>query len=191
MTFPNGFDREPGQHFSGMPPMPGGIERAPARPKDLEISFRLWIAAMACYLVSGLLNAFVYSGQIQRETYAELARQGFPIQQGMTTMPSTSPALSVLTVVIGLALWGLFVLRFRDGRNWARVTLTVITAILVFFQLLSLVLTLTVMPGIALPLAPQILSGVEYLLAIAALVFAYRPNTNAYIAYQRRTAMGR
>lgn len=171
-------------YFRSMPPMQGGVEQAPPRPKELDNSHIAWIVAMACSLIAGLLNAFVYGEQTQQAALAGLANQGMRVPQG-TELPKTSPVVSLVTVLVMLGVWALFVIKQREGRNWARVTMTVITALFVLGQVINIVVSSTLLAGTQVPIVPQIVSLAELVAAVVALVFAYRPNANAYFAYHR------
>ncbi|MBO0840876.1 MAG: hypothetical protein J2O49_08660 [Sciscionella sp.] len=111
----------------------------PQPPKEVRYSFWLWIAGAALtvagipllYLQKDSLYATVWqtygtAGQAQRLT-AEQIRQVVNLTLGVSTV--------VLIVFAGLYV--LFGYKMLAGRNWARVTLTVLTVISVVAQLAS------------------------------------------------------
>ncbi len=87
-------------------------------------------------------------------------------------------ALSALGVVIALifaALYLLFAFKMRQGRNWARITLTVLGGIGVLMGVLGLLFSTG-----ALGVLGLLLSIVQLVLIVAAIYFMFRPAANAY-----------
>nr|BFF02441.1 hypothetical protein GCM10020241_41160 [Streptoalloteichus tenebrarius] len=79
-------------------------------------------------------------------------------------------AFSAVLAVVVAALCLLFAFKVRAGRNWARITLTVLTVFGVSFTAVD----------------PSWPSLVSTLVAVVATVLMFLPNANAYFRGQRR-----
>ncbi len=86
--------------------------------------------------------------------------------------------------LISLVLYALFIIKMRAGKNWARITLTVLIPLIVLGSLvLSDIGTLLSVGGLGL--VKVVLTALELILIIAAVVFMYRPDSNAYFTRAR------
>jgi hypothetical protein len=124
----------PGDRESQVPAPPlseselsGGAEPRGPAPKEVQLSFWLWIVG-AVLSVIGALFAFT-----QRDTLLEEARKR-PDTGGFSEAQLDAVVITglIVGVVIALAFAGLYVLfafKARAGRNWARIALTVLTAL--------------------------------------------------------------
>lgn len=107
---------------------------APARPSTVDGAFWAFIASTVIGLVGGLL---IFGN---RDAIADVLRQSNRQSGGGLTESQIDQATSfamttaVVIAVIIAALYLLFAFKLRAGRNWARIVLTVLTAL----QLLSL-----------------------------------------------------
>ncbi|WP_367134603.1 hypothetical protein [Saccharothrix sp. HUAS TT1] len=104
-------------------------------PKQLQISFWLWIAGAALLVLSSVLIL------TEREEAIKAARdaggtQGLTEEQFVTTVTATLAVLVTIGVVLA-ALMAFFAFKARAGRNWARVSLTVLGALIFLFQMLA------------------------------------------------------
>lgn len=109
------------------------------------------------------LATFVLGDELVR-TWTERA--------GVSKPPSFAPVALVAFVVYALLAWVLSAL-FRDGNNWARLSLG---ALGVFTLLLMVVVF-----GHAPPFVFQLLAGLALLVDLALLVFLFHPDTSAYV----------
>ncbi len=145
---------------------PGG-PALPA-PKEVQISFWIWIAGAALSVISALL-AFT-----QKDELAKTMREN-PGTAGMTPQEFDAAVNFglIFAVAIGIVLAGLYVLfafKARAGRNWARVVLTVLTALGLLSMLLS-----------------RSLSGLPTtVISVVAVVLLYLPNSKAYFDSMKR-----
>jgi len=176
VTTPQDPDR--GQQQPHIPPPPplseselqgthGGAAALPA-PKEVRISFWIWIAGAVLSAVGGLLAL------TQRDEVARVLRGTPQFADAPQAELDAAVAASVLfSIVFGLVIAGLYVLfafKVRAGRNWARVTLTVLTAL----GLLSLLLGASV-------------SGLlTSLLSVIAVALLYTRNSRAYFDSVKR-----
>ena len=91
---------------------------------------------------------------------------------GVSKPPSFAPVAIVAFVVYALLAWVLSAL-FRDGNNWARLSL----AGLAVFTLLLMVVVFRHDP----PFVFQLLAALALLVDLVLLVFLFHPDTNAYL----------
>lgn len=114
-----------------MPPPVGGFEPVAAgpagpRPKEVDLSFWLWVTSF----VLGLVGLVFFVGEFDtiRDTAMEEARrQGGAIDEAQLDSITTT-ALVVGVIFSGLVSAVQLLLAFfmRKGRNWARIVLAVI-----------------------------------------------------------------
>ncbi len=110
----------PQQPYPGQSPTPG------QPPKEVELSFRLWIASIVVSLLESILT-FVTIDDIRQQT----------IDDTIASTPGVDPqfienTVNVVGLVFELALLALvvfFSVKMRAGRNWARIVLTVLGAL--------------------------------------------------------------
>ncbi|MEU4802266.1 hypothetical protein [Actinosynnema sp. NPDC023587] len=179
MTTPQDPDRGQQQPYTPAPPplsdaeLHGTGTAGPALPvpKEVRISFWIWIAGAVLSAVGGLL---VFT---QRDALAEVLRD---VPQYQSLSPDEFDALlranMIITAVVGVvlaALYVLFAFKARAGRNWARIVLAVLTA-------LGLLSTLLVGASI---------SGLlTSLISVVAVVLLYLPNSKAYFESVKHAA---
>lgn len=156
-------------------PTPAG---AAATPKEVQTAFRLWIANIVLGVVGSLLSLLIFDDLV--------AMDELP--------PGLTPEQAVLAASIGLifgtlvflGLGLLFAFKMRAGRNWARITLTVLGSIAVLFSLLSFGDS----PGVAgvgqTTVLFVVISVIQILLIVAAIFFMFRPAAAQYFAAPRR-----
>lgn len=156
---------------------PAGIGPAPVgpRPKEVELSFWLWVASFAI----GLIGLLLFVGQYDtiRDTALEEARREAQRQGGsldVAQIETITTVVLVIGVIIGLVfslVQLLFAFFMRKGRNWARIVLAVIGGISVLFGLVSLT-------GIA---GGQLaLTGISLIILIGAIVTMFLPGANPW-----------
>lgn len=146
----------------------GGHAPTVAEPKEVRLSFFLWIAGAVLLVVSSLLVL------TQREAALEEARRQ-PPTPGVTPeqLESAVTAVLVVLVIIGVvmaALMVLFAFKARAGRNWARITLTVLGAAVLLYHLFGF----------------SLVGLVIVLVVAAAVVTMYLPASKAYFDAVKR-----
>ena len=148
----------------------GGQARpALPEPKEIRTSFFLWLASALLLVVSSVLVL------LSRETVLEEARKAARDTQGVTVeqVESLTTAVLVFSAIIGVvlaALMVLFAFKVRAGRNWARITLTVLGAIVCIYYLLGFTL----------------IGFLVVLVVAAAVVTLYLPASKAYFDSVKR-----
>lgn len=139
----------------------------PQRPKEVDISFWLWIGYIMVSLLGAILT-FSQFGDVRQQAIDNALRADPTIDPEF--LESTFDAFLVFGLVFGLVLVALvlfFIFKMRAGRNWARIVLTVIGAIIVLGGLFSLTL------GRAEPALSLVTSVLSTLLVIGAIVMMY------------------
>jgi len=98
--------------------------------------------------------------------------QTWTARAGVSKPPSFAPVALVAFVVYALLAWVLSAL-FRDGTNWARLSLGALGV----FTLLLMVVVFSHQP----PFVFQLLAGLALVVDLALLVFLFHPETSAYL----------
>lgn len=160
-----------------MPPPSGGYPTGPAplrgtRPKEVDISFWLWIATVVLGAL-GVVVMYIQIDLLRAELVNSLLAQDSTVDR--PTVERFATVGSVVAIVIGLVLVGtqlLLVFLMRAGRNWARIVLAVLGGLVVLFGLIGFALST--------------LSGLlQLLLLVAAIVTMFLPAANAWFRPHR------
>jgi hypothetical protein len=161
MTESPNYPNYPESAATGQPPA------AAARPSTVEYAFWAFIAST----VIGLIGGLVVFGN--RDAIADALRNSNRQNSGGLTEAQIDQAVNVtliIAVVIAVviaALYLLFAFKLRAGRNWARIVLTVLTAL----KLISLLVGQS-----------TIVDYVGVLAADAGVVLSFMTPSNAYFA---------
>lgn len=164
--YPQGSGGYPQQH-----PPPG------VRPKEVELSFWLWVGSIVVSLL-GSIAVLAQLDDIRRQAIAEAQRADPTVDPQL--FESVINAALVGGLVFGLLLLALellFIFKMRAGRNWARIVLTVLAGISVVGALLGL--------GQPQPALVTITSVLSLLLLIGAVVLMYVRNANPWFQRPR------
>lgn len=157
----------PGDYSTGQLPL-----RAP-RPREVEISFWLWIATF----VLGVIGFITLYSRIRAELIAQALAQNPAADQ--STIESAAMSGFAVGIVLGLLFAVaelVFVFLMRGGRNWARIVLAVFGGLGVLFGLFSLAVN---------PAAGSITGLLQLLLLIGAIVAMFLPAANAWFRPRR------
>ena len=163
----------------------------PAAPRWLLLARRLWLA--------GVLVNFAHSMVMlsDRAGLSEQLRQRAPElrQDQIDSAVSDSIMSSVLLSLVTLALYALLSTRVIQGRNWARIVLTVLGGLNALATVMGLVLLGTLGLDLINKVAGTALTGWEMaasvvvtLLELAAVAVMYHPESNRYLREVRRQA---
>jgi len=134
---------------------PGAAVATP--PKEVRTAAALWFVFVALGLVRALL-AFM-------------------------AVAEASPVLLVVPLV-AFGLMAFLVVQMRAGKSWARIALVVLGAFIVVTYLFGVMSDLAG-AGLLGILAVVVLPVLQILLAVAAIVFMYRPTAAAYFSAQQ------
>lgn len=147
------------------------------RPKSVDNAFMLWLIMTGLGVLGLILTLTVGSDDITEQARKALA------DAGKSTAPadvdSAVKAAKTIIIVSGLlfsALYLLFAYMMRAGRNWARITLTVLGGIGIIGILLQLR---------QVGVVSMLFSLVQLVLIIAAVYLMFRPDGNRYFAAQK------
>ena len=137
----------------------------------------MWVGA-AISLLSVILT--VAQTDAIRE---QLSRQQLPAGTDVDAVLSTTIAVAVVIGVIGVALWALMAVMNRRGKVWARIVATVLGALNVLLNLLTIAGAAGATPSLSL------LVGVVSLLLAAVIVFLlWRPESSRWYDAMSRSA---
>jgi len=174
-----------------------------SRPADVSRAFWLLISSVAISLFGGFAE-YLKIPDNGSDAIAK-AMRGAGISQILADAISNSATVaSLVIIVLWNAFWVLLSFKIRAGRNWARITLTVLTtlgiAILLsgtssfHFQQTSTTEPAVDSPSVTISLnnevAPNTLVTeiswiISTALAVVAIVFIFRPAANAYVRRPR------
>lgn len=165
-------------------PDSGAAGPAPiAPPAGVILAFQLFLAVAAISIISVILTfmslpAVYESALVQaRATSPELTPEQLEIAASVGRVAVIIGAVIVLAI-IGLLV--LFTFKMRAGRNWARITLTVVGGIAVLMTLYTLVGIGAAVAAGGLAFASSVLSLLSGLLTVAAIVMMFRSDANPY-----------
>ena len=137
-------------------------------PAPVLIAFWIWIASAVLSLVSAVLTP--------REKSEIVAALNTSKPQGLAPSQyvqyaNTLITVSIVTLVLFAALYVFFAYKVRAGRNWARMTLTVLMVIGVAYDAYT---------------GTLFSSGIGLLISAVAVILVYLPPSSAYFAARRR-----
>jgi hypothetical protein len=152
---------------------PGGSGPAVA-PRQVVTAFWLYIAAAVLSLVSLVVSLATFGGM--RDVVArQLANEGVKVSDSaINALLGVTIGISILFAVIWIAAFVLFAIFMKRGANWARIVLTVITA-------LSLV---NILSGFGLGALQVVVS------VIATILIWLRPASEYFTAVKARRGGG-
>ncbi|GAB3255610.1 hypothetical protein GCM10027562_17440 [Arthrobacter pigmenti] len=149
-----------------------------SRPKEVEISFWLIIAAAALTVVSTIVAlASLGSPAMMEQFEMIMGAQGGEAQIDTEAFVAIAATSAVIIGIIGVAVYLLIAFMVRKGKNWARITATVL-AVLSLFSLIG----------------GGFLQIIIVLLGVAAVVLLFTPKGSNYfnaVKAQKYGAYGR
>lgn len=139
-----------------------------AAPKQVNTAFWLYIAVGVLSLIGGIIGAAVFSGN-QDQLRKQLSQGGQNVSQGAIDAGiGAGIASAIVSGIVGLALYVLFAIFLRRGANWARIVLTVLTALSLIANIITLA---TGNVGLGL---------LQVILAVIATILIFRKPANEY-----------
>jgi hypothetical protein len=142
------------------------------RPKEVDIAFWLWLAAVVCFLISipVALPDDATMSQVLARNAAGQGRALNPAEATAMLGPMRAGIMGAFAVIA--VIWVLFIVKMRAGRSWARILLTVFGGLSVASMLVQL------LQG---PPAPMLaLTLLLVVLVVTAIVMMFRPPCAAY-----------
>jgi preprotein translocase subunit SecG len=179
MTTPS-YPAAPSNTYTG-----GGVR--PAAPGSVKGAFLIYVVAALLAIVGAVLL-------VTSKTWdAAIAASAGKANASGITAESLANAVKIATVVVTVIIVGLYLLfafKMRAGRNWARVVLTVLSALSIANTARSSS-SITVNNQVYSAAGSQVFSWLGAILAILAIVLMFLPASNAYFtaskaARQRR-----
>ena len=165
--------------YPGYPAMPGAAPPA-RRPGSVELAFRLIMIGTAIVVAMVALGFLLGADAIDREAREELAKDGdFTAADVQAFKVGLIVGTSVM-VGIPMTLFVVFGFVMRGGRNWARVTLTVLLSL----GMLAALITALVPVVLAVRLLAIVLIPVN----IAVIVAMFQSSAGPF--FDRRARMG-
>ncbi len=138
--------------------------------------------AFIIYLVAALLAALGIVLTLTSNVWDQaLAASGNTSSIDTHTLVNTVKIITVVVGVIFLGLYLLFAFKMRAGRNWARIVLTVLSALSIASASSSSA-QVTVNNTVYQSSSNQVSSWIGALLAVIAIVLMFLPASNAYFA---------
>jgi cation transport ATPase len=137
-------------------------------PVPVRVAFWIWVASAVLSLVSAVLTPREKGEIINALTTAK--PQGItPAQYGQYA--NTLITVSIVTLVLFAALYVFFAYKVRAGKNWARMTLTVLMVIGVAYDAYT---------------GTLLSSGIGLLISAVAVILVYFPSASAFFAAHKR-----
>jgi hypothetical protein len=167
-----------------MRPVPAESDAEIPRPKSVDNAFWASVASTAIASLSTVFTVLLDQPWLERFARAMLADTG-----RRATPADVDTAISVARVSLGLgvalfaALFVLFAVKMRAGRNWARLVLTVFTALGVM-NFLSAVASTGAALGLMWSLA-------EVAFSVTAVVYMFRPESTKFFTEHRKRRLAR
>lgn len=168
-------------------------EPAPTAPQSLLVARWLWIGSV----LIGVVQAFIQL--VDRPRLIAELRQ---LQPGMSQLDLEAAANSgiMFTFLLKAMILLLYVMlsrRMLEGRNWARIVLTVFGGFGIFNAVITVLTVSLVGPALIRELSGVAITGVDVVFSlvvmaveIAAIVFMYRPDSNGFFQAVRNRRPG-
>jgi cation transport ATPase len=137
-------------------------------PVPVQVAFWIWVASAVLSVVSAVLTPRQKGDIINALNNSK--PQGLPPSQ-YQQYANTLITVSVVTLVLFAALYLFFAYKVRAGRNWARMTLTVLMVIGVAYDAYT---------------GTLLSSGIGLLISAVAVILVYFPSASAYFAANKR-----
>lgn len=150
--------------------------QAETRPKEVEISFWLWIGTIVLGLI-GSLPILIQFDELRAQAINQALAQDPTLDR--SAIESITTGALVVGAVIGLLLviaQIIFVFLMRGGRNWARIVLAVLGGLAVLAALIGVAGTTGAMGAGSL---------LQLLLQVGAIVTMFLPAANAWFRPRR------
>lgn len=147
---------------------------APAvRPKSIDNAFTLWLVSIGLSVLGLILTLTVGGDDITKAV-----RDGMP-GKSEQEITDAANAFKVITAVVGIIfalLYLLFAYKMRAGRNWARITLSVLGGL----NVISILYGFRQSGGLGI-----VIGLIEVIVIAAAVFFMYRADSNQYFQASR------
>ncbi|MFC4943588.1 hypothetical protein [Pseudonocardia sp. GCM10023141] len=162
---------------------------AATRPREVQTAFQLLLANIACSVIGAVLSFTFVSALVEIAIKEAGIDDGLAaaVRDAAQSAGQTQIVTQVVASAVAVALTLFFVMQMRNRKNWARILLTVFGALTV----LGIVIVHVRSFGDYLAIGTTgtiyaVLAIVQMLLIVAAIVFMFRPRSNAWFAHVRQ-----
>lgn len=166
----------PQQNYPQQGYAPQGPPPATSAPTPVTAAFFVYLATAALSLITIVLTL---NSDIWDQAIAEGTRGADTGNIDPQQLVSIAKGIVIGVGVVFLAVYLLFAFKMRAGRNWARITLTVFSA-LGLLSTFNATGSVTVNNRTFTSTSSEVTGWIGTLLAIAAIVLMYLPASNAY-----------
>ncbi|WP_424190088.1 hypothetical protein ACOBQX_14705 [Actinokineospora sp. G85] len=176
------YGQQPGQspQYQPMPSAPPVGHGAPlTRPKQVDTSFMLWLVNAAINILGFIVTLTIGSDVLRDQVREQAGVSGGLSDSEIDTAVTAALTVSGIIAVAFFALYVLFAFKMRAGRNWARITLTVLGVLGVLSGLYSLASGDGGVVGIILNVVQVVLIGT------ALFLMWQKPSTEYFEASKR------
>jgi hypothetical protein len=184
---PETYPSYPAAPYPGHPGYPAmsGIGGAPAVSRPGAVRFAFWLLMLGSAIVVAMFVSALVAGadELDRNARETLAEDGLYTESDVRSFKTFMITAFSVMVAVGVALFVVFGFVMRTGRNWARVTLTVLLGI-----------GLLVALGLALGpvfLAVRLLAVLMFPLNIAIIVAMFQGSNSPFFDPRARMGMWR
>jgi hypothetical protein len=116
--------------YPGYPAMPGmGAAPPVRRPASVVLAFRLILLGAALCVAMVVLSFVLGADALDKNLRSDLAKDGAYTESDLQAYKAGVIGVVAVLVAIPMALFVVFGFVMRSGRNWARVTLTVLLSL--------------------------------------------------------------
>lgn len=154
------------------------------RPSTVDKLLKLTLASLGLYVLNGIIGLIAASSVDYTQMYRDMGLSTEMADQSASQMAmTTGPVASIISLIIGLALYFLVYNGLKKGKNWARILGTVLAAIAILSGIFGLL-------GVFIYPAPwniimAILMIVKVVVDILWIVTAFRAPTSAWFNQNR------
>lgn len=142
------------------------------RPKSVDNAFTMWLIIIGLAVVSIIISLTVGSDDFKDAARDALAGQN-KTEQEIEDYANAAKVFTAIIAIVFIALYLLFAYKMRAGRNWARITLTVLGGL----NVLSILFSFRQAGGVGI-----VIGLVQAVVILAAIYFMFRPEANQYYA---------
>lgn len=147
-------------------------EGQPKRPHEVDQSVQFWFASLVMNFVGYVVSLFTPSEALRAQLRTSVAQSGMKFDgDAFAGLMITAQVLSALLYAGLCALWVLFILKMRAGKNWAR-------AVLAALGWLSVVLAVPMLSADAI--ATKVFYLATSVITLVAVVLMFRGKAATY-----------
>lgn len=141
-------------------------------PLAVRRAFAAWVTIAGAWLLGTIVVMTVRTEDVREDVLRFLWRAGIdPSESAVDDLVVTTQVTRIATAAVISGLFLLFAIRMRGGRNWARITITLLGAVTSGYALIFLSAVSTV-DGLFL--------GAQVIMATLATVLMYLPSSSRY-----------